>query len=70
MLFTGKQVEITDEQKTKLQQEKADKNKNKKPVSEAKDRAYKDKNKARFGNHNRKSMRDKKVAKSAPAPST
>lgn len=37
--------------------------------NENKDRAYREKNKARFGNHNRKAMRNKKISKAGPPPS-
>ncbi|ORE06779.1 hypothetical protein BCV72DRAFT_118389 [Rhizopus microsporus var. microsporus] len=37
--------------------------------NESKDRAYREKNKARFGNHNRKAMRSKKISKAGPPPS-
>lgn len=40
-----------------------------KPRSEEKDRAYKDKNKARFANHNRKKGHDKKMVKAGAGPS-
>jgi hypothetical protein len=66
LLFDGNQVKVTDEQKQEAKKKKEDK---RPPVSEARDKAYKDKNKARFGNHNRKANRDKKIAKTAPPPS-
>ncbi|KAI8082593.1 uncharacterized protein B0P05DRAFT_570822 [Gilbertella persicaria] len=61
MLFDGKQEQVS-ENASQTQQKKP-------PVSEARDRAYKDKNKARYGNHNRKAGRDKKIAKAGPPPS-
>jgi hypothetical protein len=67
MLFDGNQAQVSED--VSQAQKQALKKENKKPpVSESKDRAYKDKNKARFGNHNRKAGRDKKIAKTAPAP--
>jgi hypothetical protein len=67
MLFDGNQAQVSED--VNQAQKQALKKENKKPpVSEQKDRAYKDKNKARFGNHNRKAQRDKKIAKTAPAP--
>lgn len=36
---------------------------------ETKDHAYKNKNKARFANHNRKAQKSKKLAKAGPPPS-
>lgn len=65
MLFDGKQTEVSKEASEAQKQEEKKPNK-KPPVSEARDRAYKDKNKARFANHNRKSGRDKKIAKASP----
>jgi hypothetical protein len=64
MLFDGNQKEITEEQ-SEAQKQALKKENKRPPISEAKDRAYKDKNKARFGNHNRKTQRDKKLAKTA-----
>ncbi|ORY99238.1 hypothetical protein BCR43DRAFT_523222 [Syncephalastrum racemosum] len=40
-----------------------------KPRSDEKDRAFKDKNKARFANHNRKKGHDKKMTKAGAGPS-
>ncbi|KAG2214411.1 hypothetical protein INT47_000967 [Mucor saturninus] len=68
MLFDGNQTKVTDEV-TQAQKQALKKENKKPPISEAKDRSYKDKNKARFGNHNRKANRDKKVAKAGPPPS-
>lgn len=68
MLFDGNQSQVSED--VSQAQKQALKKENKRPpVSEAKDRSYKDKNKARFGNHNRKAQRDKKVAKAGPPPS-
>ncbi|KAF7732111.1 hypothetical protein EC973_006366 [Apophysomyces ossiformis] len=39
------------------------------PQSETRERAYREKNKARFGNHNRKKMHDKKLSKAGGQPS-
>ncbi|KAI8636129.1 hypothetical protein BD408DRAFT_487096 [Parasitella parasitica] len=64
MLFDGNQDPVSQDQKQALKKQNKQS-----PLSEAKDRAYKDKNKARFGNHNRKTQRDKKVAKAGPPPS-
>ena len=36
--------------------------------NDARDKAYKNKNKARFGNHNRKAQRDRKMTKAGPPP--
>lgn len=68
MLFDGNQKEVSQDQ-SQAQKDALKKENKRPPVSEARDRAYKDKNKARFGNHNRKANRDKKVAKTAPPPS-
>jgi hypothetical protein len=68
MLFDGNQKEVTEEQ-SQAQKQALKKENKRLPVSEAKDHAYKDKNKARFGNHNRKIQRDKKAAKAGPPPS-
>lgn len=67
MLFDGNQKEVTKEQ-SQAQKQALKKENIRPPVSESKDRAYKDKNKARFGNHNRKAQRDKKLAKAGPPP--
>ncbi|CAO3619138.1 unnamed protein product [Cunninghamella echinulata] len=66
MLFDGSQEEIGNEVKNK--QQSTQKNpKPKPPRSEAQQKAYKDKNKAKIGNHNRKKMHDKKLKTLAPA---
>ncbi|KAI9307313.1 hypothetical protein BJ944DRAFT_237971 [Cunninghamella echinulata] len=66
MLFDGSQEEISNDVKDK--QQSTQKNpKPKPPRSEAQQKAYKDKNKAKIGNHNRKKMHDKKLKTLAPA---
>ncbi|KAL7319497.1 hypothetical protein PS15m_002626 [Mucor circinelloides] len=68
MLFDGNQAQVSED--VSQAQKQALKKENKRPPrSESKERAYKDKNKARFGNHNRKAQRDKKVAKAGPPQS-
>ncbi|KAI8065828.1 hypothetical protein BC940DRAFT_334349 [Gongronella butleri] len=69
-LFDGQQEELTQDTRNKQQQQStATAKDNRPPPSEAKQRAYKDKNKARFANHQRKKMHDKKQAKmGGPAP--
>lgn len=71
LLFDGNDSQIAEnknhEQKPVVKEEK--KQATPSASSEAKDKAYKNKNKARFGNHNRKANRDKKIAKTAPPPS-
>ncbi|KAI9487645.1 MAG: hypothetical protein EXX96DRAFT_628684 [Benjaminiella poitrasii] len=62
MLFDGNQIQVSS--KTSQAQKDSQKKENKRPpLSQAKDRAHKGKNKAQIGNHNRKAMRDKKAAK-------
>ncbi|CAO3634313.1 unnamed protein product [Mucor hiemalis] len=68
MLFDGNQKQVTQDE-SQAQKDSLKKENKRPPISETKDRAYKDKNKARFGNHNRKANRDKKIAKTAPPPS-
>lgn len=62
MLFDGKQDEISKKPQASQQSQPS-----KKPIT--KDHSYKEKNKARFGNHNRKTMRDRKINKAGPPPS-
>ncbi|CEP12670.1 hypothetical protein [Parasitella parasitica] len=64
MLFDGNQNLVSQEDKQPLE-----KDNKRPPMLEAKGRAYKDRNKARYGNHNRKTQRDKKIAKAGPPPS-
>ncbi|KAF1799245.1 hypothetical protein V8B55DRAFT_1361949 [Mucor lusitanicus] len=68
MLFDGNQAQVS-EDVSQAQKQSLKKENKRPPRSESKERAYKDKNKARFGNHNRKAQRDKKVAKAGPPPS-
>ncbi|KAL0075751.1 hypothetical protein F4703DRAFT_1887348 [Phycomyces blakesleeanus] len=67
-LFDGSQAQVSS-QVSEAQKKEQLKNKkdNRPPPTEAKDRSYKDKNKARFGNHNRKKMHDKKLVKAGGA---
>ncbi|ORZ09578.1 hypothetical protein BCR42DRAFT_494982 [Absidia repens] len=64
MLFDGSQDQVSTDVKVKQQQQKEASSKPA-PPSETKQRSYKDKNKARFGNHNRKRNHDKKLNKLA-----
>ncbi|CAO3595449.1 unnamed protein product [Absidia cylindrospora] len=64
MLFDGSQDQVNTDVKVKQQQQKEASTKPA-PPSETKQRSYKDKNKARFGNHNRKRNHDKKLNKLA-----
>ncbi|KAL9536872.1 hypothetical protein MBANPS3_012297 [Mucor bainieri] len=68
MLFDGNQAQVS-EDVSQAQKQSLKKENKRPPRSDSKERAYKDKNKARFGNHNRKAQRDKKVAKAGPPPS-
>lgn len=68
MLFDGKQDEISKKpQASQASQASQQSQPSKKPTT--KDHSYKEKNKARFGNHNRKTMRDRKINKAGPPPS-
>ncbi|KAI8082692.1 uncharacterized protein BX664DRAFT_360997 [Halteromyces radiatus] len=64
MLFDGNQDQVDATVKASQQQkQKESPSRKPPPISESRQRAYKDKNKARFGNHNRKKNHDKKLAK-------
>ncbi|KAG0181394.1 hypothetical protein DFQ29_008451 [Apophysomyces sp. BC1021] len=65
MLFDGSQEQVS--QDISESQRQPRKENKRPPQSEAKERSYKDKNKARFGNHNRKKMHDKKLTKAGVA---
>ncbi|CAO3616281.1 unnamed protein product [Cunninghamella blakesleeana] len=65
MLFDGSQEEVKDDVKSK-QQLKQKNPKPKPPRTEEQQRSYKDKNKAKIGNHNRKKNHDKKLKTLAP----
>lgn len=67
MLFDGKQANLSGNVSQAQKQPSNKENKNS-PISEAKDRTFKNKNKAKVGNHNRKANRDKKIAKAGPPP--
>ncbi|KAI7899644.1 uncharacterized protein BX663DRAFT_489085 [Cokeromyces recurvatus] len=67
MLFDGNQNQVTEET-SQAQKDSQGKENKRPPVSETQERTYKNKNKARFANHNRKAMRDKKVSKNMPPP--
>lgn len=62
MLFDGQQEKV-DGKSLKEAQHKQVQEKRVAAQDETKQRAYKDKNKARFGNHNRKRGHDKKMQK-------
>ncbi|KAI8333467.1 hypothetical protein BC941DRAFT_434801 [Chlamydoabsidia padenii] len=70
MLFDGTQNEIDDKVKAKQQQQQKESSTKPPPPSEAKQKAYKDKNKARIGNHNRKRNHDKKLNRLAGPTNT
>ncbi|KAI7868980.1 hypothetical protein BDF14DRAFT_1880421 [Spinellus fusiger] len=65
-LFDGKQAEVSSQISETQKQTRKD---NRPPPTEEKDRSYKNQNKSRFGNHNRKKMYDKKISKAGGAPS-
>ncbi|SAM07188.1 hypothetical protein [Absidia glauca] len=70
MLFDGSQEQVGDKVKSEQQQKQKESASKPPPPSESKQRSYKDKNKARFGNHNRKKNHDKKLNKLAGPVST
>ncbi|ORX43722.1 hypothetical protein DM01DRAFT_1411542 [Hesseltinella vesiculosa] len=65
-LFDGSQDAVGTETKIQQSQSQSSPKPTRPPPSEAKQQAYKEKNKARFANHQRKKMHDKKLAKAAP----
>ena len=71
MLFDGNQTTL--DNSTKTAQVNSSKQRSQKqpqrsgPENEQRQRSYKDKNKARFGNHNRKKGHDKKMVKAGVA---
>ncbi|KAI9010302.1 hypothetical protein CLU79DRAFT_722889 [Phycomyces nitens] len=63
-LFDGSQTEVAPQvSEAQKKEQSKNKNDNRPPPTEAKDRSYKAKNKARFANHNRKKMSDKKFVR-------
>ncbi|KAI8968985.1 hypothetical protein BDF20DRAFT_916404 [Mycotypha africana] len=66
MLFDGQQEQVS-EKTTEKQRQAGKEDAKRNVVSETKDHAFKQKNKARFANHNRKAQRDRKIAKAAPS---
>ncbi|KAI8393846.1 uncharacterized protein BYT42DRAFT_552437 [Radiomyces spectabilis] len=65
MLFDGQQTEVSAEVSSHQQQQSQSSKKqhSRPPRSASKEKAFREKNKARFGNHNRKKMHDKKLNK-------